>query len=191
MSDLVLTDLPAVALAPLTKTEAEAFAAFYGVKLRYRLVEWLRCRACYEAHREDGCRFAVSSNRVSVTCRCGTREFVAPKGTSDLGGNRSNSALVLGNQSDVVVVDGQGVTHTLKGIRIEPEDAAIIRFYDRVVGSLGLNCNLAFRDCYRAPFDVFACELLVNPSQVAIRCNHPDLTPNCRIIHYSGSSTAH
>ena len=181
MSAILLTDAPKVALPALTKTEAEAIAAWDGVMKRYRLAEWLRCRVCFSANREDGCKSLVTSRLVRITCRCGTREYQAPQGTTDLAANRANSALTLANQGTITVIDGAGQPVTLKSMRLEPEDAAIIRLYDRVMGELSLNPKVVHRVCWNGrTTDDAAMELLCNPSQVALRCG-------CSCFHYTGS----
>lgn len=183
MSGIVLTDAPSVALPPLTKAEAEAISAMEGVLKRYRLVEWIRCERCYQAHRMDGLRTVVNSRTVRLQCRCGVREYTAPQGTTDLHANRANSSLGTLNQGEITVITASGEAKKLIAMRIEPEDAAIIRLYSRIMGALSLNPKLAHRDCWdHRPYDESACELLCDDSKIAIKCG-------CRVLHYSGSSS--
>ena len=182
---IILTDAPAVALPPLTKTEGEAIAAMHGVLKRYRLAEWIRCRVCHAKGRQDGLRSRVASRSVRLECRCGVREYVAPTGTTDLGGNRANSALTLANHGDITVIDGSGNPVKLKAVRMEPEDAAIIRLYDRIMGDLQLNPKFCHLPCWSGkPFDGHEMEVLVDPSKVALKCH-------CSVFHYTGTATIH
>lgn len=185
MSGIILTDAPTAGLAPLTKLEAETIASMDGVLKRYRLGEWIRCRVCNAKGRPDGCRSTVTPRMVRVECRCGVREFIAPQGTSDLGANRSNSALTGANHGDIRVIDGAGNLITLKAVRLEPEDAAIIRLYDRIMGELQLNPKFCHRPCWSGkPWDGHEMEVICNPSQVALRCS-------CSCVHYTGADTIH
>ena len=185
MSGITLTDAPKVALPPLTKLEAETIASMNEVTKRYRLGEWIRCRVCHAQGRPDGCRSLVTARMVRIECRCGVREFVAPQGTSDLAMNRANSALTGANQGDIRVIDGAGQLVTLKAVKLESEDAAIVRLYDRIMGALQMNPKFCHRPCWSGkPFDGHEMEVLVNPSQVALKCS-------CSCFHYSGTDTVH
>lgn len=182
MSGVVLTDAPVIALPQLMKAEAEAIASMDAVLRRYQLIEWVRCRGCNAANRQDGCRVTVTPRMVRILCRCGTREFVAPQGTSDLGANRANSALTQANTGEITVVTGDGKSVKLKAVKLELEDAAIIRFYDRITGQLQINPKWAHKPCWSGRvWDGHEMEILINPSQIALRCS-------CRCLHFAGST---
>lgn len=185
MIDIILTDAPVhVELPPLTKTEGETIAAMDGVLKRYRLIEWVRCRKCYAMNRMDGCRSVVSERLVEITCRCGSRIYLAPVGT-DLRANRANSVLTGANSGDITVIDGSGNAVTLKSVRMEPEDAAICHFYSRVMGELQLNPKFAHIECWdRRPFDASAMEVLETPTKLALKCN-------CSVYHFDGAVPVH
>lgn len=167
-------------LPPLSKFAAEAFAYYEGVLKRYGLAEVLRCNACFRAKRIDGCNVQLTHRFVEAKCRCGVRAYHAPGGTTDLTTSLPNSALVLGNETTATVEAQNGQQWTVKAIRMEPEDAQIVRLYFRVCKDLDLKPQLVHLrgSCWDGRVtDEGVMKTMVTPTQVALVCG-------CRTLFY-------
>ncbi len=168
-------------LPPLSKFQAEAFGYMEGVLIKYGLAEVLRCEVCFKAKRIDGVNVRLTSRFLEVKCRCGLRSYIPPKGTTDLIQNRSNSAFVLGQQSEATVEAQNGQTFRVKAIRMDDEDAKIIQLYFRVCRDLQLKpqfVHLRGTDCWdNRVVDESCAKTMVTEHQVAIVCR-------CRTLYW-------
>ncbi len=125
-------------LPPLSKYAAESFSYYDGFLRRRGLAEVMRCQNCFSAKRIDGVNVQITHRYVEVKCRCGVRAYHAPGGTTDLTTSLPNSASVLNDETMATVEAQNGQTWAVKAVRLEPEEAAIIRMYWRVCQGLHL-----------------------------------------------------
>ena len=186
MSGIILTDAPKVALPPLTKTEAEAFCSMEGVLKRYGLSVWYHCRTCFDQNPDHLVKTpGVKGGKIHMECACGVRAYSPPLGVSDMNISRPASPKAVERGPLATITLNNGLQRQVPTAKIEPEDAAIIVHYDRVVGALSLNAKICHLDCWPRKFrDDSACEVTISPTQIGIICT-------CRLLFFQGSAAVH
>ncbi len=125
---------PNQVLTPFTPGEAETIYAEDAILKRYGLKEALYCETCAHEDRPHGCRVEISNARITVFCRCGTRSFSGPKGTTDLPTSLSHIGRSLNDvQSDghLFTADGQEVPLQVEWLH--PEETKVIQAYFRLM----------------------------------------------------------
>ena len=125
---------PSQVLTPFTPEEAEAIYAEDALLRRYGLREALYCETCATNNRPHGCRVELTPTRITVFCRCGTRSFSGPKGTTDLPTSLSHIGRSLNDvQNDGHLFTASGESIPLKVEWLHPEETKILQRYFRLM----------------------------------------------------------
>lgn len=156
-----------VAPEPFSKRDAELFHAYEAVLRQYRLMETLQCNVCFEANRPAGCQTVVMPHVVRVQCRCGSREYRPPTGTSDLPVTLDRPGAMTSGR--ILSTDGRPTERP--AVLLPAAHAAIIRAYTALLAHRRLSHTLFCRDCWQGRLsDQTALQVSVTDNQIVYLC---------------------
>jgi len=166
---------PAAHLEPLSYDEATLFFASGAVWRNLGLREALSCEVCFALGRHPGMRVIVGSNSVMVQCRCGLRNYVGPRGTTDLPNRLANTARVLGDRSTGLLYDANNQPVRVATIRLLPEETKIVQQYQRVLSSRRWELRLFCAACWTGRTTAG------HEAQTSITAERVIITCHCRV----------
>lgn len=135
---------PIVPPPPFNAHSARIIQAHEAVLLSYGLIETLGCDVCWQANRPSGCKTRVNNKGVRIECRCGTREYRAPRGTTD----QTQTFSPMHDTTSGMLFDATGRPTSMPTVLISREHADIIRAYQGVLRRYQFSRSLFCRLCY-------------------------------------------
>jgi|SRR5215831_5309660 len=156
---------------PLSYDEATLFFASGVVWNNLGLREALSCEICFALGRHPGMRVIVGSASISVRCRCGDRNYVGPRGTTDLPTKLANTARVLGDSGTGLIFDANGQPANLPTIRLLPEETKILQQYQRMLNARRIEPRVFCVGCWNGrTTEGHQAELSITSNGVIVTC---------------------
>jgi hypothetical protein len=115
----------------LTQDEAHCMAAMIPIFKRYGIRHWSRCQQCFTRKREDRVRVIIREQFVAISCQCGSVEYRAPAGTTDMTISRLANQPVREKERTIADIVIGGVHEQRPAYILNATEAYIIRGYMR------------------------------------------------------------
>lgn len=117
---------------PLTKDEAHLMAAMIAVWKRHGLKHGEFCTTCFSRKRDDFIPVRITDKGVWAPCGCGSAEYHAPTGTTDLVITRFANAPVRERDTAISSVIQGDIHATTTVTFLAPEEAEALRAYAKL-----------------------------------------------------------
>lgn len=177
---------------PMTQEEAHVWAAMGAVYRRYSLEECLWCKQCAMRYPDQsGIAVAVTNRRVRYECRCGSTEYLAPKGTTDLLSTFADTAITALDRTSAKLETPIGGI-LVPAHLLQDREAQLIRRYARSLLARDIEPWIFCKPCRSTRIAVLeddTCAVNITSDQIAIVC-----PKHCRMLFYQGAtkgSTVH